>query len=244
MSVSAIMARNAASTTPVSQSLSTQGWLDVYDLMTESLSSWTPSEKANSVVDIQTYAPAPRSFSGPLPLGGGAPRRDFNHHGPINHHHHQRKPSGHFSHRPPSMHTSAGEYNEPPRRSVSSIGSHYHHHHQLNNHHPTPPPPPPRPVNTQKDFQEAIVDIILENDVNDLVDLEEFLQGYFKLNSLYQEIIQQFFNDLSNDLVNPRVSKAPSVFARLASHSAKSHSSSSKANSRGLGRGTSSRKPS
>ncbi|CAM6086600.1 unnamed protein product [Calypogeia fissa] len=75
---------------------------------------------------------------------------------------------------------------------------------------------------TGKDFQEAIVDIILDNDVNDLVDLEEFLQNYFRLNTLYQDIIQQFFNDLSEDLVNPKVSRAPSVFARLAAANHKS----------------------
>ncbi|KAL3691661.1 hypothetical protein R1sor_005312 [Riccia sorocarpa] len=240
MSVSGIRSTtNKASVPPANRSLSAhaQGWLDVYDLMTESLSSFAPSEKANSVVDDlrcvpQTYAPALRSFSGPLPIGGGPPR---------SHHHSQRKPSGHLSHRPPSMHitSSVSEYNDPPRRSVSSVGSRGNHHNQVNH----PQLPPPRPVNSQKDFQEAIVDIILENDVNDLVDLEEFLQGYFKLNSLYQEIVQQFFNDLTNDLVHPRISKAPGVFARLASHSSRPQTSVSKTNSKSFGKATSSKTP-
>ncbi|KAG6552152.1 hypothetical protein Mapa_006254 [Marchantia paleacea] len=249
LSLSAVLSMDTASCTPCG-SISTAGWLENYDLMTESLSSWTPSEKASSVVDIQSCTPSQRSFSGPLPLGGGAPRRDFHllQHQQLHGIQHHKKPSSvhSFSQRPPSIASSVADFSELPRRSVSSIPTtphhqhHYHPHsysqsqsHPLSQFHQQPQPQPhqlqpPRQVNTQKDFQEAIVDIILENDVNDLVDLEEFLQGYFRLNTLYQDIIQQFFNDLSNDLVHPHVSRAPTVFARLASANCKSSTSSSK----------------
>ncbi|BBN14878.1 hypothetical protein MPTK1_6g15250 [Marchantia polymorpha subsp. ruderalis] len=268
LSVSAVLTMDTGSCTPC-RSISTAGWLENYDLMTESLSSWTPSEKASSVVDVPSCTPSQRSFSGPLPLGGGAPRRDFLHH----HHHHQqqqqqqqlqqhhgiqhhKKPSSvhSFSQRPPSIASSMADFTDLPRRSVSSIPTtphhHHHHHHHHQQHHYQPQPPSQiqqlqapaaaaRQVNTQKDFQEAIVDIILENDVNDLVDLEEFLQGYFRLNTLYQDIIQQFFNDLSNDLAHPHVSRAPTVFARLASANCKS--SAAKSKSKPLGKPASSK---
>lgn len=47
------------------------------------------------------------------------------------------------------------------------------------------------------DFQSAIVDMILEkDDMNDLLDLEEFLNSYLCLREPYQGVVRQFFGEL------------------------------------------------